>query len=102
MPKRLMVLAALAFGLAGCGAFDRLTGAGVDNTVLPGQREDAIPGRSQFPDTSDPAVTRAGAPGMEAPPAMEAPPPAAGTADCPIDDPACLPPSGDDTFSDPQ
>lgn len=97
MPKQLMVLAVLAFGLAGCGVFDRLTGSGVDNTVLPGQREDAIPGRSQFPDTSDPGVTRAGS-DVSAPP-----PPAADTsADCPIDDPACLPPAGDDTFSDPQ
>ena len=103
MARRLTVLVVLALGLAGCGALDKLTGAGMDNTVLPGQREDAIPGRTQFPDTSDPGVTRAGSSGMDAPPPSTEPPPSAPeSADCPIDDPACQPASGDDTFSDPQ
>ena len=37
-----ILLIALAFAAAGCGA-------GVDDTVLPGPREDAIPGQSVFP-----------------------------------------------------
>lgn len=93
-----MVLGVLAVGLAGCGAFDKLTGSGIDNTVLPGQREDAIPGRSQFPDAGDSGVSRADVPDAGLPPSSSP-----GTAGgCPIDDPACQPPSGDDTFSDPQ
>lgn len=45
-----LVLAACALGLlAGCTYLDTLTGQ-TDNTVLPGQREDAIPGRSSFPE----------------------------------------------------
>lgn len=91
--KRLLLVGLIAGGLAGCSTFDKLTGSGVDDTVLKGQREDAIPGRTQFPEAADPEVTRAGDP---------APPPADDAAACPPDDPACAPPMGDDTFSDPQ
>ena len=89
-----VLLGVVMAALAGCSAFDRLTGQ-TDNTVLPGQREDAIPGRSQFPDTPDPLVTGASQPDEQAPPADAG-------AGCQPDDPACAPPSGDNTFSDPQ
>jgi hypothetical protein len=92
--RKTILLATLTAMLAGCGAIDRLTGQ-TDNTVLPGKREDAIPGRSQFPDTPDPVATGASQPAEQAPPADS------GTG-CQPDDPACQPPSGNDTFSDPQ
>jgi hypothetical protein len=94
--RTFMLLGALALGISGCSTFDKLTGS-VDDTVLPGQREDAIPGRAKFPDTADPTVEQA--------PQPLDPPPASGddtSAACPPDDPACAPPAGDDTFSDPQ
>jgi hypothetical protein len=46
----LLVLAVLP--LASCSYLDRLTGQ-TDDTVLPGTREDAIPGHSQYPDPND-------------------------------------------------
>lgn len=42
MPLKLAMLLAVAVVIAGCGA-------GVDDTVLPGPREDAIPGQAVFP-----------------------------------------------------
>jgi hypothetical protein len=82
--------AAIATALAGCSMFNSLTGQ-VDNTVLPGQREDAIPGRSTFPEKPDVA---------QAPGAGQSPP--SGQSKCSPDDPACQPASGDDVYSDPQ
>ena len=38
--------------LSGCTYLDTLTGQ-TNNTVLPGQREDAIPGRPTFPEKQD-------------------------------------------------
>jgi hypothetical protein len=92
--SKAILIAGAMLALAGCSAIDRLTG-GTDNTVLPGQREEAIPGRSQFPDKSEAGNTPAPAP------AEETAPDAAQTG-CQPDDPGCAPPSGDDTFSDPQ
>ena len=91
-------LALAAFSIAGCSYIDRLTGSS-DNTVLPGTREDAIPGKSQFPDASDtvvieqpggnPAQTTTGETAT-----AKAPP-------CKAGDPKCKQPA-DGTFSDPQ
>ena len=72
----------VALLLAGCSYMDRLTGS-TDDTVLPGSREDAIPGKRQFPDNSD-----------------AAPPPDAPL--CKKGDPNCPPQTADGTFSDPQ
>ena len=94
MLKRLIVAGSLLAMLAGCSMLNRVTGD-VDNTVLPGQREEAIPGRATFPDRPDPDVKRAG--GADT---MATPDP--GDTSCAPDDPACAPPSGNDTFSDPQ
>ena len=91
---KLLLAAATAALLSGCGTLNKLTGQ-TDNTVLPGQREDAIPGRSKFPEKQDVAVGSGSGT-------------AAGTAAsnetyCAPDDPACKPPgSTGDTFSDPQ
>lgn len=92
MLRTAILVAALAAVLGGCSTINKMTGS-VDNTVLPGQREDAIPGRAKFPE-SDPASTASTA-------STAAPPDAAEPA-CSADDPDCAPPSGDDTFSDPQ
>ena len=92
--RKTVLLIALTAALAGCSAFDRLTGQ-TDDTVLPGTREEAIPGRSQFPDTPDPVATGTSQPDEQTPPAD-------GTTGCQPDDPACVPPSGNDTFKDPQ
>lgn len=95
---RILLPLILALGLTGCGGLDKLMGSGMDNTVLPGQREEAIPGRSQFPDPSEPK------PGEAAPAetvSSEPAPPAESGSECPPDDPNCAPAS-DDTFSDPQ
>jgi hypothetical protein len=94
---KLLLAAAACALLSGCGTLNSLTGQ-TDNTVLPGQREDAIPGRSQFPEKQDVAVgsgsgTASGAGGTAA----------SDETYCAPDDPACKPPgSSGDTFSDPQ
>ena len=99
-----LTIVAVALLLTGCGTFNSLTGQ-TDNTVLPGQREDAIPGRAQFPDQPDPLVA---SPAAEAPQqAGQAEPPSSmagssGTVECQPDDPACQPAAQDGVFSDPQ
>lgn len=87
-------LVVLAFIVTGCSYVDRLTGS-TDNTVLPGTREDAIPGKSQFPDSSD-AAPPIEQPGAQQTVADTPPKPA-----CPEDQPDCAKTS-DGTFSDPQ
>ena len=47
------LLAALAVTASGCGSIEKLTGLGRDDTVLPGQREDAIPNQASFPAPND-------------------------------------------------
>lgn len=91
--RNIILIAAVAAVLGGCSTIDRMTGS-VDNTVLPGQREDAIPGRAKFPE-SDPASTASTGAPQQAPSGADEPL-------CPADDPSCAPPAGDDTFSDPQ
>jgi hypothetical protein len=90
---RLLLAAAAAMLLSGCSTFNSLTG-GTDNTVLKGQREDAIPGRAQFPEKQDVAVGSSAAKGGTA---------AESEIYCAPDDAACKPPaSTGDTFKDPQ
>jgi hypothetical protein len=87
---KLLIAAGAVVLLSGCSGVNNLLGKN-DNTVLPGQREDAIPGRTKFPEKRDVAVGSAGG--------------AAGTAEtyCAPDDPACKPPAtSGDVFSDPQ
>jgi len=98
--RKLIVATALilaSFSAAGCSYIDRLTGS-TDNTVLPGTREDAIPGKSQFPDASEQATVEQ--PGSTTQTA------AGDTATtpnptCKAGDPDCAQPE-DGTFSDPQ
>lgn len=92
---KLLFAAAAAALLSGCGTLNSLTGQ-TDNTVLPGQREDAIPGRTKFPERQDVAVGSPSSPGGGGA--------AAGNETyCGPDDPGCAPPgSSGDTFSDPQ
>ncbi|MBC8036904.1 MAG: hypothetical protein H7X89_06785 [Rhizobiales bacterium] len=101
--QRLIVATALAlatFSVGGCSYIDRLTGT-TDNSVLPGAREDAIPGKTQFPDASDTATVEQ--PGSTTTQTTTgtgetatAPEPA-----CKTGDPGCTQ-SVDGTFSDPQ
>jgi hypothetical protein len=76
--KRMVLLGAIAAALAGCSTINSLTGQ-TDNTVLPGQREEAIPGRSQFPEAGD---TIAPAPSS--------------ASSCEPGDPSCPPADGSD------
>ena len=101
--KRLIgpaLLLVLAFSASGCGALSGLFGQN-DDTVLPGAREDAIPGRSQFPEPGDTGLAQA-SPSQDqatAPaPDVVAPPP------CPKADTKCqdAATSTDGTFSDGQ
>ena len=90
--------------LSACSMLDKMTKQ-TDDTVLPGPREDAIPGRTQFPaEGEQPAKTTtattaeppADSQRADAPPTDEKKP-------CAADDPDCLPPlTDDDTFSDGQ
>lgn len=97
--KHALAIILLATALASCSAIDRLTGQN-DNTVLPGTREEAIPGQASFPTepaggqtvTADPAQPQA-----ETLAAPEDQPSA-----CPADDPNCTPPTDAGTFSDGQ
>lgn len=93
---KLLLAAAAAALLAGCGTLNSLTGQ-TDNTVLPGQREDAIPGRAKFPEKQDVAV------GSGSGPAAATGAAASNETYCAPGDPACKPPgSTGNTFSDPQ
>jgi len=96
--KHALAIALIAAALASCSAIDRLTGQN-DNTVLPGTREDAIPGQASFPTEPAGGQTAAGdpaAPQAETAAAPEEPPA------CPADDPNCKPPADAGTFSDGQ
>jgi outer membrane biogenesis lipoprotein LolB len=95
--KILFAAAATAL-LAGCGALNNLTGQ-TDNTVLPGQREDAIPGRTQFPERQDVAVGSPSGSGSASSVGSASP---SNETYCGPDDPDCRPPGSGDTFSDPQ
>ena len=90
--RTFLIAGAVAAALSGCSTLNSLTGQ-TDNTVLPGQREDAIPGRGNFPEKPD--VATAPAPGQDQQNA-------AGKTACSPDDPSCAPPQGNDVYSDPQ
>ena len=101
LAQKALALGAVLLLLGGCSAVNSLTGQ-TDDTVLPGQREDAIPGRAQFPDRPDPLVKPSSTAQQQA-----APPDATATTDvddgaCTADDPNCQPASNDGVFSDPQ
>lgn len=91
VPRLLLVAGAMTL-LSGCSYVDTVTGQ-TNNKVLPGQREDAIPGRPSFPEKPDADVARA-----------PSQPASTGTASgCTANDPACKPPTTtNDTFKDPQ
>jgi len=90
-PRLLLVAGAMTL-LSGCSYVDTVTGQ-TNNKVLPGQREDAIPGRPSFPEKPDANVARA-----------SSQPAGSNTASgCTANDPACKPPTTtNDTFKDPQ
>jgi hypothetical protein len=99
LARRVFFLVIAAGLLAGCTAIDKLTGQ-TDNTVLPGSREEAIPGRPTFPEKQGVAST-------STPKASTGNQTAAGSGDaetyCGPDDPSCKPPATTgDTFKDPQ
>jgi predicted small secreted protein len=74
-----VALLALSLVLPGCSSVKNLFGAGNDDTVLPGQREDVLPPESQT--AQDPQVMGKQAQSPD---------------DCPIDDPNCNPPLQED------
>lgn len=92
----IVLLCAAVLPLGACSMLDKLTGQ-TDDTVLPGPREDAIPGRTQYPaEGEQPQKTATTAQAPAEPVANEKKP-------CAPDDPECLPPlTDDDTFSDGQ
>lgn len=47
------LMLAAAVSVSGCSSLQQLAGMGRDDTVLPGNREDAIPGKASFPDPND-------------------------------------------------
>jgi hypothetical protein len=99
---KVLVLGAVITALAGCSTINSLTGQ-TDNTVLPGQREDAIPGRAQFPDQPDPGVSKSA--GHQMPEQTDMASTTAADAACKPDDATCQPPADSgsgDVFSDPQ
>ena len=98
-PLTIVLAFAAVLPLSACGMMNKLTKQ-TDDTVLPGPREDSIPGRAQYPAEGEqpPKTTTAtiAEPPADAPPAEEKKP-------CAADDPDCLPPLTDgDTFSDGQ
>lgn len=92
LAARLLLAAGVMTLLAGCSTIDNFTGQS-NNKVLPGSREDAIPGRTSFPEKPDPNVGVA---------SKSAATGATGSG-CAANDPGCQPPtSTNDTFKDPQ
>ncbi len=96
--KQLIAILLLATTLAACGAIDRLTGRN-DDTVLPGNREEAIPGQASYP--TEPVGGQTTAADSAAPQAGTATAPQDMPV-CPAEDPNCTPPAADGTFSDGQ
>ena len=91
LSARLLLAAGAMTLLSGCSYLDTFTGQ-TNNKVLPGQREDAIPGRPSFPEKADPQVGTASQPAG-----------GAAQSGCTANDPVCNPPtSTNDTFKDPQ
>ena len=91
LSARLLLVAGVMTLLSGCTYLDSFTGQ-TNNTVLPGQREEAIPGRPTFPEKQNMQV---GSPSKAAG--------AAASAGCAENEPGCAPPTTtSDTFQDPQ
>ncbi len=90
MRSAVLLLGAMLL-LSGCTYLDSLTGQ-TNDKVLPGQREEAIPGRPTFPEKADPTVG-----------SVTRPATGTGQSGCAANDPACKPPTTtNDTFKDPQ
>jgi hypothetical protein len=101
IPARILLAVTALVMLSGCSTMNNLLGE-TDNTVLPGQREDAIPGRPSFPEKRDVAGAGSGASGTAASTGTSS---GAATDEtyCAPEDPDCKPPAtSGDTFSDPQ
>ena len=91
LSARLLLGACVMTLLSGCSYLDTFTGQ-TNNTVLPGQREEAIPGRPSFPEKQDMQV------GSTSKAADTAAP-----SGCAANEPGCAPPTTtSDTFQDPQ
>ncbi len=103
-PFVIVVTMAAVLPLGACGMMNKLTKQ-TDDTVLPGPREEAIPGRAQFPAEGE-KLPKSPTATAEAPASAETlpdAPPADKKKPCAADDPKCLPPLTDnDTFSDGQ
>lgn len=98
LARRLALAAMVAVVLSGCSTINSLTGQ-TDNTVLPGKREDAVPGKTQFPDKPDANVGTAPADTGAADDAADT----SKVSDCAAGDTSCQPPTTTgDTFKDPQ
>lgn len=97
LAPRLLLAAGVMTLLSGCTYLDTMTGQ-TNNTVLPGQREDAIPGRASFPEKADPKIGTASSTAS-----TTAPAPVNTQPGCTGNDPGCKPPTTtNDTFKDPQ
>src|SRR5260221_13267115 len=94
-----LLLVGLTLSVTGCSTFNKMTGQ-TDETVLPGSREDAIPGKTQFPDPSDRAPTEQ-QPGGQSTAQQQPAPTTTPENHCKPGDKACQPGSGG-TFNDPQ
>lgn len=95
LAPRLLLAVGVMTLLSGCTYLDTFTGE-TNNKVLPGTREDAIPGRASFPEKPDPNVGTVSK-------TAAAPAPINTQPGCTSDDPACKPPATtNDTFKDPQ
>ena len=91
LSARLLLGACVMTLLSGCSYLDTFTGQ-TNNTVLPGQREEAIPGRPTFPEKQNMQV---GSTSKAAD--------AAAPAGCAENEQGCAPPTTTtDTFQDPQ
>ena len=103
-PLTIILGIALILPLSACSMLDKLTKQ-TDDTVLPGPREDAIPGRTQYPAPGEQppkttAATIADSPAGAQPTDVQT---TEEKKPCAADDPECLPPLTDgDTFSDGQ
>jgi hypothetical protein len=96
--KQSIAILLLGTALASCSTIDRFTGR-IDDTVLPGNREEAIPGQASFPSGSAGGATKAADP---AAPQAEAAATPEKAASCPVEEPNCTPSGVDGTFSDGQ
>jgi len=108
-PLTVILTIAALLPLSACSMLDKMTKQ-TDDTVLPGPREDAVPGRTQYPAQGEQPAKTTTATTAEAPADAQATDAQSADAQatdekkpCAADDPECLPPLTDgDTFSDGQ